>query len=88
MGNQRYSEEFRKLAVEKLLCRGSRPVASIIEELGISSPTLYQWRNDFASISGMKNNCDIFLEKLRHCWALIGFWSTGPGFYTMCRIFF
>lgn len=54
MGYQRYSEEFKKSAVEKLLHRGSRPVAAIIEELGVASPTLYQWRNDFASLGGMK----------------------------------
>jgi transposase len=54
MGYQRYSEEFKKSAVEKLLHRGSRPVAAIIEELGVPSPTLYQWRNDFANLGGMK----------------------------------
>ncbi len=54
MGYQRYSEEFKKSAVEKLLHRGSRPVAAIIEELGVASPTLYQWRNDFANLAGMK----------------------------------
>jgi transposase len=54
MGYQRYSEEFKKSAVEKLLHRGSRPVAAIMEELGVPSPTLYQWRSDFASLGGMK----------------------------------
>jgi len=54
MGAQRYSQEFKKSAVEMLLHRGSRPVAAIIEELGVASPTLYQWRNDFANLGGMK----------------------------------
>lgn len=56
MGYQRYSEEFKKSAVEKLLHRGSRPVAAILEELGVASPTLYQWRSDFANLGGMKKN--------------------------------
>jgi transposase len=56
MGYQRYSEDFKKSAVEKLLHRGSRPVAAILEELGVASPTLYQWRNDFANLGGMKKS--------------------------------
>lgn len=56
MGNQRYPEDFKRSAVEKLLNRGSRPVAAIIEELGVPSPTLYQWRSDFANGSGMKKS--------------------------------
>lgn len=51
---QHYSEEFKKSAVEKLLHRGSRPVAAILEEVGVSSPTLYLWRKHFANLSGMK----------------------------------
>lgn len=54
MGNQGYSEEFKKSAVEKLLQRGSRPVAAIVEELGVTSPTLYRWRSDFANLGDMK----------------------------------
>lgn len=54
MGYQRYSEEFKKSAVEKLLQRGPRPVAAIVEELGVPSPTLYQWSRDFANLGGMK----------------------------------
>jgi len=53
---QRYSAEFKKSAVEKLLARGSRPVAEIIEELGVASPTLYQWKLDFARDGGMKKS--------------------------------
>jgi transposase-like protein len=56
MGQQQYSPEFKKSAVEKLLTRGSRPVAAIIEELGVCGPTLYQWKNDFAKVGGMKKS--------------------------------
>jgi len=54
MAYQRYSAEFKKSAVEKLLGRGTRPVAAIIEELGIPSPTLYQWKLDLAKSDSMK----------------------------------
>jgi transposase len=56
MGQQQYSPEFKKSAVEKLLTRGSRPIAAIIGELGVSAPTLYQWKNDFAKVDGMKKS--------------------------------
>jgi transposase-like protein len=56
MSYQRYSEEFKKSAVEKLLHRGSRPVAAIIEELGVPSPTLYQWKLNLAKSSCMKQS--------------------------------
>lgn len=56
MSNQKYSEEFKKSAVEKLLRRGSRSVGSIIEELGVPSPTLYQWKLNFANVGGMKKS--------------------------------
>jgi hypothetical protein len=55
MGNSEYSVGFKKSVVEKLLNRGTRAVTSILEETGISSPTLYRWKADFANISGMKN---------------------------------
>jgi transposase-like protein len=49
-----YSEEFKKTAVQKLLTRGNRTDSEIIEELGIASPTIYQWRNELARVPGMK----------------------------------
>lgn len=55
MGSPKYSVEFKKAIVEKLLNRGTRPVTAILEEGGISSPTLYRWKADFANIAGMKN---------------------------------
>lgn len=54
--NHGYSLEFKKSAVEKLLTRGSRTVTDVIQELGISSPTIYQWRDDFATIQDMKKS--------------------------------
>ncbi len=42
MGSSRYSVEFKRAVVEKLLNRGTRGVTAILEEAGISSPTLYQ----------------------------------------------
>ena len=55
MANPKYSVEFKRAVVEKFLNRGTRPVVTILEEVGISSPTLYQWKADFANILGMKN---------------------------------
>ncbi len=49
-----FSQEFKKSAVQKLLNRGSRPVATILEEVGVSSPTSYQWNKEFANDFGMK----------------------------------
>lgn len=54
MLHQGYSREFKEAAVEKLLSRGSRPVAAILEEIGVSGPTLYQWRKDFANDAAVK----------------------------------
>lgn len=54
VNKQPYSENFKKCAVEKLLSRGSRTVALVGEELGVSVPTLYQWKRDAARIGGMK----------------------------------
>ncbi len=56
MSYQRYSPEFKKSAVEKLLSRGTRPVSAILEELGVPSPTLYQWKLDFAKDDGLKKS--------------------------------
>lgn len=53
---QGYSREFKQAAVEKLLTRGKRKVVEIIKEVGISSPTIYQWRDEFATDGGMKKS--------------------------------
>ena len=52
----RHSVEFKKAAVQKYLSRGSRSVDEIIKEIGISSPTIYQWRDEFAKIGDMKKS--------------------------------
>lgn len=56
MGYQTYSEEFKQAAVQKLLNRGSRPVKQIVDDLGIASPTLYEWKAKFGSVAGMKKS--------------------------------
>ena len=50
----KYSEEFKKSAVEKFLMRGNRSVSEIAQEMGIHIPTLYDWRNKFAKVGDMK----------------------------------
>ncbi len=54
--NHGYSVEFKKAAVEKLLSRGNRTISEITREVGISSPTLYVWRDELANVGGMKKS--------------------------------
>jgi transposase-like protein len=54
MGQLQYSSEFKETAVRKLLSRGSRSVVSICQDLGVSSPTIYEWKRLYATSSGMK----------------------------------
>lgn len=56
MGYQRHSEEFKKAAVQKFLLRGSRSVELISQEMGVSSPSLYEWRKRYATGLGMKKS--------------------------------
>src|ERR1017187_8822300 len=49
----KHSVEFKKAAVKKYLTRGNRPVNEILQEIGIASPTIYQWRDQFANVSDM-----------------------------------
>jgi transposase-like protein len=51
-----YTIEFKKAAIQKYLSRGNRTVGEILNEIGISSPTLYQWRSELANVGSMKNN--------------------------------
>jgi transposase-like protein len=51
--SMKYSVEFKKAAVQKFLSRGNRSVKEILDEVGIASPTIYQWRDQFANIPGM-----------------------------------
>jgi transposase len=52
----KYSDEFKQSAVKKLLGRGSRTVKDVLQELGISSPSIYQWRDEFANVHNMKKS--------------------------------
>lgn len=56
MVQQKFSEEFKKSAVQKVLLRGSKPVKLICEELGVANPTLYEWKKQYANIEGMKKS--------------------------------
>ena len=49
-----YSEEYKHEAARKFHSRGRKPVAEIANELGISSPTLYEWGRKHAILDGMK----------------------------------
>ena len=42
----RYTAEFKKAIIEKMLPPNAQSVAEIAEETGISTPTLYNWRRD------------------------------------------
>lgn len=50
----KYSVEFKQAAVQKYLSRGNRSVNEILSQLQISSANLYQWRDVFAMLPGMK----------------------------------
>ncbi len=52
----RHSIEFKKSAVQKYLSRGNRSVNEVLQEIGIASPTIYQWRDQFANVSGMSKS--------------------------------
>ena len=53
MSYRSYSLEFKKSAVQKVLNRGARSVGSIVDELGISLPTMYQWKKEIGKVPGM-----------------------------------
>jgi|ERR1035437_6496869 transposase-like protein len=55
MQQHQYSEEFKKSAVQKILLRKGKTVEQICSEIGISSPSFYEWRKKCANASGMKN---------------------------------
>jgi transposase len=46
---QYYSEEFKKAAIQKLLTRGFKSVKSVCEDLGVSSPSIYEWKRFYAT---------------------------------------
>ena len=51
-----YSVEFKKAAVQKLILRGSKTVAAICQELGVSTPSIYEWKRFYAIDDGMKRS--------------------------------
>lgn len=53
MGQLQYSREFKESAVQKLLSRGSRTVSSVCGDLGISTPSIYEWKRLYATSLGM-----------------------------------
>ena len=55
MQQHQYSEEFKKSAVQKILLRKGKTVEQICSEIGISSPSFYEWRKKCVNAPGMKN---------------------------------
>lgn len=49
-----YSVEFKKAVVKKFLTRGNRMVKDVAADVGISIPTLYHWKEQFAINADMK----------------------------------
>lgn len=56
MGFHQHTEEFRRLAVQKLLSRGSKPARLIAAELSISSHSLYNWSKEYAKRPEMNDD--------------------------------
>lgn len=54
MGVQNYSNEFKKSAVTKYLNRGNRSGREILEDLGISSSTIFGWVKKYGKTQGMQ----------------------------------
>ena len=48
-----FTEEFKKSVVQKYLSRGSRTVAEICSETGVTGPTIYDWVKKYGIISPM-----------------------------------
>jgi len=44
---KRYTEEFKKSVIEKMMPPNPVPVLQICRETGVSDVTLYQWRKDY-----------------------------------------
>jgi hypothetical protein len=52
---RKFSEEFKRIAVQKLFSRGSRNVEEISKELGVAKVTLYAWAKNYGTSPGMSN---------------------------------
>jgi len=53
---KRFSDEFKRAAVQKFLSRGSRSVTDICSGLGIAECSIYQWCNKYGKSPGMQDN--------------------------------
>lgn len=51
---KQFSEEFKKSAVQKVLLRGGKTIDQICDEIGVATPTFYEWKKKYASAAGMK----------------------------------
>jgi transposase len=49
---KKYSKEFKKVAVQKMLSRGHRSVKMVADELGTSPQMLYFWAKEFGRDTG------------------------------------
>ena len=56
MRQNQYSEEFKRSAVQKVLLRGNRTIDQICGDLGITTPSFYEWRKKCANAPGMKKS--------------------------------
>lgn len=52
---KRFSEEFKRSAVQKYLSRGSRNVGDVCRELGVTDASIYLWTKRYGSSPGMDN---------------------------------
>lgn len=52
---KQFSEEFKKSAVQKILLRDGKTIGEICCEIGVATPTFYEWKKKYASDAGMKN---------------------------------
>lgn len=55
----RYSQEFKKIAVEKLIGPNPQSAINVAEKLGVPIATLYCWKQRYASLPVMKKNTKI-----------------------------
>lgn len=51
---KRYTGEFKKQAVERVLEAPDRPISEIAEELGVKPGRLYQWRSEYLARGEVK----------------------------------
>ena len=62
MKGMRYPDEFRSEAVKQITERG-HSVADVAKNLGISTKSLYKWRQEFAALNEPKLSSDVITLK-------------------------